>query len=150
MTKLTGIFKFFLLPVLTVFAVLQLSAANDELKNLSEDDFKYLRGDSWQVVGNNVILTGRVHLPLGNTEIFADKAIINLGSRDFEAVGNVRVFCWTDISGAYPAMAQAFVRLFPEIDTVNREDDGGDAGLRYSKLQYKPKKLLEKYLVKID
>ena len=56
----------------------------------------------------------------------------------------------TDISGAYPAMAQAFVRLFPEIDTVNREDDGGDAGLRYSKLQYKPKKLLEKYLVKID
>lgn len=56
----------------------------------------------------------------------------------------------TDVSGAYPAMAQAFVRLFPEVETVNREDDGGDAGLRYSKMQYKPKKLLEKYLIKID
>ncbi|MBE6363141.1 MAG: hypothetical protein E7054_05750 [Lentisphaerae bacterium] len=115
MTKLTGIFKFFLLPVLTVFAVLQLSAANDELKNLSEDDFKYLRGDSWQVVGNNVILTGRVHLPLGNTEIFADKAIINLGSRDFEAIGNVRVFCWTDISGASTLQRIAELEKSPSI-----------------------------------
>lgn len=54
-----------------------------------------------------------------------------------------------DVSGAYPAMAQAFVRHFPSVLTVNREDDGGDAGLRYSKLQYKPKALLEKYLVAI-
>ena len=89
----------FVVPVLMMLAVFQLSAAHDELRNLSEDDFKHLRGDSWQVVGNNVILTGRVHLPLGNTEIFADKAIINLGSRDFEAIGNVKVFCWSDISG---------------------------------------------------
>ena len=98
MTKLTGIFKFFhlrfVIPAFAVLAMFQLSAANNELKNLSEDDFKHLRGDSWQVVGNNVILTGRVHLPLKNTEIFADKAIINLGSRDFEAIGNVKVFCW--------------------------------------------------------
>ena len=55
-----------------------------------------------------------------------------------------------DVAGAYPAMAQAFVRLFPEVNTVNREDDGGDAGLRYSKTQYKPKELLEKYLVTIE
>ena len=55
-----------------------------------------------------------------------------------------------DIAGAYPAMAQAFVTCFPAVQTVNREDDGGDAGLRYSKTQYKPKKLLEKYLVTIE
>ena len=55
-----------------------------------------------------------------------------------------------DVPGAYPAMAQAFVRLFPQVTTVNREDDGGDAGLRYSKMQYRPKALIEKYLVTID
>ncbi len=55
-----------------------------------------------------------------------------------------------DVAGAYPAMAQAFVRLFPDIKTVNREDDGGDEGLRYSKMQYKPRELLEKYLVTIE
>ena len=32
---------------------------------------------------------------------------------------------------------------------MNREDDGGDAGLRYSKLNYKPIELREKYLVTI-
>ena len=55
-----------------------------------------------------------------------------------------------DVAGAYPAMAQAFVKLFPAVNSVNREDDGGDAGLRYSKLQYKPRALLEKYLVTIE
>ena len=55
-----------------------------------------------------------------------------------------------DVPGAYPAMAQSFVKLFPDVKTVNREDDGGDAGLRYSKLQYKPKALIEKYLVTIE
>ena len=54
-----------------------------------------------------------------------------------------------DIPGAYPAMAQAFVRAFPDALYLNREDDGGDEGLRYSKLNYKPTELREKYLVTI-
>ena len=54
-----------------------------------------------------------------------------------------------DVSGAYPAMAQAFVKSFPDAKYLNREDDGGDEGLRYSKLQYKPVELREKYLVTI-
>lgn len=54
-----------------------------------------------------------------------------------------------DVSGAYPAMAQAFVKCFDSVRYVNREDDGGDAGLRYSKLNYKPIELREKYLVTI-
>lgn len=55
-----------------------------------------------------------------------------------------------DFSGAYQAVAQAFVRLFPYVRTVNREDDGGDPGLRYSKTQYRPRELVEKYYVVIS
>ena len=55
-----------------------------------------------------------------------------------------------EIPGSYPAIAQAFVNLFPDVTTVNREDDGGDEGLRYSKLQYRPKKLIAKYMVTIE
>ena len=55
----------------------------------------------------------------------------------------------TDVSGAYPAMAQAFVKCFDDARFVNREDDGGDPGLRYSKTNYHPIELREKYLVTI-
>ena len=54
-----------------------------------------------------------------------------------------------DVAGAYPAMAQAFVKQFPSAKYLNREDDGGDEGLRYSKLNYKPVELREKFLVTI-
>ncbi|MBQ1820069.1 MAG: DUF2156 domain-containing protein [Clostridia bacterium] len=54
-----------------------------------------------------------------------------------------------DVSGAYPAMAQAFVKSFPTAKILNREDDGGDPGLRYSKTNYKPIELREKFLVTI-
>ena len=54
-----------------------------------------------------------------------------------------------DVAGAYPAMAQAFVKSFSDAKYLNREDDGGDEGLRYSKLSYKPLELKEKYLVTI-
>ena len=54
-----------------------------------------------------------------------------------------------DVSGAYPAMAQAFVKCFPDAKYLNREDDGGDEGLRYSKTNYKPIELREKFLVTI-
>lgn len=54
-----------------------------------------------------------------------------------------------DVPGAYPAMAQAFVRAFSGARYLNREDDGGDPGLRYSKMSYKPLELREKFLVTI-
>jgi hypothetical protein len=54
-----------------------------------------------------------------------------------------------DVPGAYPAMAQAFVRAFSDARYLNREDDGGDPGLRYSKTNYKPIELKEKFLVTI-
>ena len=40
--------------------------------------------------------------------------------------------------------------LNPELETVNREDDADDAGLRTSKQQYNPIKLVNKYLVKVN
>lgn len=54
-----------------------------------------------------------------------------------------------DVPGVYPAMAQAFVKTFPNARYLNREDDGGDEGLRYSKLSYKPSELRAKYFVTV-
>lgn len=88
-----------LLAAVCVFTMPVLFAANEDLKNLSQNDFKRLRADGWKVVGNNVILTGNVYLPVGTAEIFADKVVVNLSSRDFEAAGNVRLYRWQEISG---------------------------------------------------
>lgn len=56
--------------------------------------------------------------------------------------------------GAYPTTFNRFVNyclsLNPELETVNREDDADDAGLRTSKQQYNPIKLVNKYLVKVN
>lgn len=55
------------------------------------------------------------------------------------------------VQGAYPAMAQAFVAFAGEgVAYVNREDDGGEEGLRFSKMNYKPLKLIPKYLVTVS
>ena len=62
-----------------------------------------------------------------------------------------------DIVGAYPAIANEFLRNTivadeqPEelsVKYINREDDAGDLGLREAKMQYHPLFLLEKYSVK--
>ena len=59
-----------------------------------------------------------------------------------------------DIVGAYPAIANEFLRNTVVIDEaagelsvkyINREDDAGDLGLREAKMQYHPLFLLEKY-----
>ena len=53
----------------------------------------------------------------------------------------------TDYEGAYPTMAQEFAKAnaVDGIKYINREDDSGDAGLRKSKLQYNPVRLVDKY-----
>ncbi len=62
-----------------------------------------------------------------------------------------------DIVGAYPAIANEFLRNTIVVDEqtgelsvryINREDDAGDLGLREAKMQYHPLFLLEKYSVK--
>ena len=119
MTKNTGIFGTgFLRRALAVFCCLvsvQLFGFKSTFENISEEDFKQLRADNWQVVGNNIILNGRVHLPLENTEIFADKAIINMDSRDFEAIGNVRMYTWKDCTETVDLQQIAELEKRPEI-----------------------------------
>lgn len=64
---------------------------------------------------------------------------------------------YADITGAYPAIANEFLRNTIVTDEaigqlsvkyINREDDAGDLGLREAKMQYHPLFLLEKYTVK--
>ena len=56
----------------------------------------------------------------------------------------------TDFAGIYPAMAQSFVQhAADDAIFVNREDDAGDLGLRYSKTNYRPTQMLEKYRVTV-
>ncbi len=49
--------------------------------------------------------------------------------------------------GVYPTVAQEFARAFctEGVAYLNRMDDAGDAGLRKSKLQYRPAELVDKY-----
>lgn len=57
-----------------------------------------------------------------------------------------------EYEGVYPATAQAFVKTFAseEIVYLNREDDSGDLGLRKSKMQYNPCRLVRKYTIEAD
>lgn len=61
----------------------------------------------------------------------------------------------TAYAGVYPTTYHSFMKYMYEkvgdaIHLVNREDDAGDSGLRTSKTQYQPVRLLHKYLVNIN
>lgn len=53
--------------------------------------------------------------------------------------------------GIYPLMVSEFALFYcgKNIKYINREDDSGDLGLRRSKMQYKPVKLLDKLFISI-
>jgi len=71
-----------------LFAVLPVrSGAMD----LTEKALKSVHADGWSVVGKNIIAKGHVHISFGELEFIADQAILNLESRDLEAVGDIRV-----------------------------------------------------------
>ncbi|MBQ8415335.1 MAG: GNAT family N-acetyltransferase [Clostridia bacterium] len=51
-----------------------------------------------------------------------------------------------EFEGIYPSIFQSFVSMFgQDCKMVNREDDAADKGLRTSKMQYHPCKILQKY-----
>ena len=53
-----------------------------------------------------------------------------------------------DFHGAYPAIAAAFAAYAGKnVIYINREDDAGDLGIRYSKEQYRPVAMIQKYCV---
>ncbi len=57
-----------------------------------------------------------------------------------------------DYVGSYQAIVSMFARYAVEPSTlyINREDDSGEEGLRYSKLAYRPIQLIDKYWVSVD
>ena len=63
-------------------------------EKITEDDFKRIKADKWNLVGKNVIASGNVHIPFGNFEVRADQAVLNLESYDLEAVGNISLHRW--------------------------------------------------------
>jgi len=83
-----------LLLALAGFTAVNVYAFGNEMKNLTENDFKRLRADSWRAVGNTLIIEGNVFLPVKNFEIYADQMVINMTNKDFEASGNIRFYRW--------------------------------------------------------
>ncbi len=56
-----------------------------------------------------------------------------------------------DYAGSYQAIVSMFAGYAVEPDTkfINREDDSGEERLRYSKLEYRPIRLIDKYWVSV-
>lgn len=56
-----------------------------------------------------------------------------------------------DYAGSYQAIVSLFARYAVEPDTlfINREDDSGEEQLRYSKMSYRPIRLIDKYWIDI-
>lgn len=63
-------------------------------EKITQDDFRRIKADKWHLVGKNIIASGNVHIPFGNFELHADQAVLNLESRDLEAVGNIMLQRW--------------------------------------------------------
>lgn len=54
-----------------------------------------------------------------------------------------------EFSSIYPFFVQKIANYYENITYFNREDDSGDPGLRYSKEDYHPTKMIDKYMFKI-
>ncbi|MBQ3234951.1 MAG: GNAT family N-acetyltransferase [Clostridia bacterium] len=57
----------------------------------------------------------------------------------------------TSYRGVYPTTFNSFLKLCKKdgISFINREDDSGDLGLRTSKTQYQPERLVHKYFIEV-
>ena len=82
------------LVICLAFAGLRLGAVEILGERITQDDFRRIKADRWRLVGKNIIASGNVHMPFGNFELRADQAVLNLESRDFEAVGNISLQRW--------------------------------------------------------
>lgn len=61
---------------------------------VTQEDFKRIKADHWRLVGKNIIASGNVYVPFGNFELCADQVVINIESKDLEAVGNLSLQRW--------------------------------------------------------
>ncbi len=94
-----------------------------------------------------VPLIDEFSLMAGALEIDGKIVAVSIGERCGDSLVIHVEKALTDYEGAYPAMAHEFAAHYAtdEIKFINREDDAGDPGLRKSKLQYNPIKLVDKY-----
>ncbi len=88
---LLAVAAFFAAPLLRAASLGSLPGQLEELKRIN--------ADSWNIVGKNVIVSGNVYIPFGDLEIFADKAVINVESKDVEVSGNIQLFRWQQTMG---------------------------------------------------
>jgi lipopolysaccharide assembly outer membrane protein LptD (OstA) len=71
----------------------QLVALDFDLgKKSALQEFRNIKADHWSMVGKNIIVSGDVHIPYGEFTVYADKAIVNFETKDFEASGNIRIY----------------------------------------------------------
>ena len=61
-------------------------------KSASMRDLKNIRADHWSIAGGNIIVKGNVHIPFGDFDIYADRAVINTESRDLDVNGNIQIY----------------------------------------------------------
>ena len=66
---------------------------------VTKEDFKRIKADHWRLVGKNIIASGNVYVPFANFELTADQVVINLETRDLEAVGNLSLQRWISVVG---------------------------------------------------
>ena len=67
---------------------------------VTEEDFRRIKADHWRLVGKNIIASGNVYVPFANFELCADQVVINLDTKDLEAVGNLSLQRWITVRGS--------------------------------------------------
>lgn len=87
-----------------------------------------------------------LHLLVGALEVDGTIVALSMGEKCGDQLIIHVEKALTGYDGVYPTMANEFAAHFAlNVKYINREDDAGDAGLRKSKLQYNPVRLIEKY-----
>ncbi len=114
---------------LKIFIFLLIAAGSvsaNDLRSLRFDPsmLKYVKAQSWSVTGQNITVSGGIHIPFNDMEIFADKAIINIQSQDIEAVGNVRFLRWASRETVVTADELARIQRTPDLVTEIRSVEG--------------------------
>ncbi len=85
--------SFFYVALASVFAADAAAASiESSFRSISRKDLKSIKADHWSIAGNNIVVSGNVFVPMGVYDIRADKAVINMSSKDIDAVGNIQVF----------------------------------------------------------
>ncbi len=127
-------------PVVKAFLKEQI-ARKQQIETLSLSESFEVRGcadlldvmHSFGMVGGYITVDGRI-IAFSVGEIVGDTLYVHIEKAN------------TDYAGIYQLMVREFAahHATPTLRYINREDDSGDAGLRQSKLAYRPYALLEK------